>query len=568
MKRLISQRTALPAVLIVSAILRFALCARYVSGDETRILKNAIHFFSHHTLMPTHFNYPTLFSYLAAAPIRIGATVLKMRGAIASLPFLFDLHANDSVLPILPARITSAIFGVLTILVLFKIGERCCNRETGLVAAAILGFSNIHNLYSGYAFPDATMTFFATCALFFSLSALESESLRDYILAGVFAGLAAATKYNGAFILLVIVCVHFVARGDTRKLLSFRYHRRMMLCLFAFMCAFVLGTPGWIIRPNFFWNALMYERRHMIAGDVYDVGIPYIRQVQVFWKWETTTAVLFALGLLYALYRRKKMDTVMLVVVAACFIYIGSLGKKDIHYMLFLFPVLCLLSARMLNDARAALKRAPVVLGTLLIVIALAWPAYKAFSQAAEQLLEDNRWTARRWIHEHIAANARIVIDWAYVPKLNRSRHLDSRALWDTRSRRQGKNTRDGKRYALFQLDYDLTFLEEVEAEYLLTSSGCYDRYIDAPSPSRSPEHAAYHRLKDTYSAILFDAESHGWRLLKRFDAGKGPVILLYERLHFEPSEPERARPGARPNIHIGKTTDQTRQITADQTYH
>jgi hypothetical protein len=90
--------------------------------------------------------------------------------------------------------------------------------------------------------------------------------------------------------------------------------------------------------------------------------------------------------------------------------------------------------------------------------------------------------------------------------------------------------------YMRVPFDYGKSYLREVDAEYLITSSGCYGRYIDPPSPPRTPSNADFYRIRDTYSALLFDAETHGWRLRKRFDEGKGPEILLFERINISDS--------------------------------
>lgn len=546
MKHKISTRWLFILLMVVSSVTRFALCASYLSGDETRILKNAIHFFANHTLVPTHFNYPTLFSYLSAIPIKIGSLLLVKRGLLQSANQLFDLHSDDSILPILPARLTSAIFGVLTVVVLYKIGEKIFNRETGLIAAAIMGFSNMHLFYSGYAYPDATMTFFATCSLLFSLRLLEKQSHGDYFFAGIFAGLSAATKYNGAFIFIALLCVHFVNIRNAKSILSARYHSNLLLAIAAFACSFIIGTPGWIIAPKPFWHALMYERAHMTAGDLYDVGPPYLRQLYSFWRWEKSTALLFALGSIHAVYTRRKKYIVLIMLVAACFAYIGSLGKKDIHHLMFLFPALSLLAAGFLFETAMALKqKVSVTAAVFLMILAFAFPVYHASSQAAEQRLEDNRWTAQKWIKNNIPGGSKIVVDWAYVPKLYRARMETSSGNWELRNRLLEEPSRNEILYKRVPIYYEKEYLIEADAEYLITSSGCFDRYVNTPSPPRDSSTALYHKMRDFYSALLFDAESHGWKLLKRFDRGKGHEIVIYERIS------ETRRPETIPQEHL-----------------
>ena len=202
-------------LLFTAAILYAASCCKYVFMDESiTTFTNVIHFIKEKTIIPIFVEYPTFFSYLAIIPTCIGALILYIGGILPSIFDITILAQLDSILPYLPARIISAIFGLATILLLFNIGQTFFTRQTGLIAAVFIVFSKLYVHRAGYALPDMTMIFLVTCSLFFSLKASESKKICHYVMAGVFAGIATSTKYNGVMAVIPIVTVYLITLFD------------------------------------------------------------------------------------------------------------------------------------------------------------------------------------------------------------------------------------------------------------------------------------------------------------------------------------------------------------------
>ncbi|MCK5558659.1 MAG: glycosyltransferase family 39 protein, partial [Candidatus Hydrogenedentes bacterium] len=486
------------------------------------------------TLMPTHFSYPTLFSYLSTVPTGIGAAALYMQGTIPSPMQISSLARLDSVLPYLPARLTSTAFALATVLLLFKIGERFYDRRTGLIAAAFLALSTFHIHRSGYALPDTTMVFFAACSLLFSLSALKTKTVRDFVLAGCFAGLTTATKYNGALMIIPILSAHIFHLYDEKRYLVPKawVNSRIMYSGLAFICAFLIACPGWLLIPGVFWEKLLHERALAATGHLGSFGIAYFQYLTLAWDWEKTTVVLVVIGLIHATFRHTRQDAVLLSLVLLSFLYIGSWEKKYLRYLLFLYPALSLLSARLLSEVLARVnKRAVNFITPLVIITTFTWPMCSAVMYACQQIPADNRWIAQRWIQDNIPEESRIVVDWAYLPRLiteeEKRQMLTGRDKEFFETRLRNVNT-----YELIPLEYDRTWLGAVQADYLITSGGCFDRFFESsPPPPNNPLFKEHSKRKGTYSALLRQEEEIGWKLLKRFRTGKGHHVLIYKRL-------------------------------------
>ena len=94
-----------------------------------------------------------------------------------------------------------------TVLIVYHIGMRWGARHA-LLAAGLMAVLPLHVRYSHFVLTDTPLTFFVALTFLLSLLAHERATLGSFAAAGVAAGLAAATKYNGGIALLmpVIAC--------------------------------------------------------------------------------------------------------------------------------------------------------------------------------------------------------------------------------------------------------------------------------------------------------------------------------------------------------------------------
>ncbi|MFZ5426280.1 MAG: glycosyltransferase family 39 protein [Thermodesulfobacteriota bacterium] len=77
-------------------------------------------------------------------------------------------------------KLPSAVFGALTVLVMYPLGTRLFGGRSGLYASALLGFSLYHMHYSREARPYALYLLLAACSLWLLLRALDLNRFRDW----------------------------------------------------------------------------------------------------------------------------------------------------------------------------------------------------------------------------------------------------------------------------------------------------------------------------------------------------------------------------------------------------
>lgn len=87
-------------------------------------------------------------------------------------------------------RFLPALFGCLTIPVIYFIGKEIKGSLCGIISAGIITFSTFHLYYSQEARAYSTVLLFISLALLFYLLAINSEGLKYWIIAGIFASLA------------------------------------------------------------------------------------------------------------------------------------------------------------------------------------------------------------------------------------------------------------------------------------------------------------------------------------------------------------------------------------------
>jgi dolichyl-phosphate-mannose--protein O-mannosyl transferase len=189
----------LGGVLAVAAIVRFwgiyfGLPQTECRPDETYVIDIALRFgtgdFNPHT-----FIYPTLYMYvlflLYAGYFLVGFAMGKYS---SNSDFLLE-YVLDPTSFYLIDRFLSALLGTATVLITYHLAKQFLDRKTAIISAFFLALAYLHVRHSHFGVLDVPVTFLIMCSAFFILRAHNDYTSRNYLLAGIFAGLAASTKY-------------------------------------------------------------------------------------------------------------------------------------------------------------------------------------------------------------------------------------------------------------------------------------------------------------------------------------------------------------------------------------
>ncbi|MAG57462.1 MAG: hypothetical protein CMJ83_14315 [Planctomycetes bacterium] len=154
---------------------------------------------------------------------------------------------------LITGRIFTTLFGVLTLLLVHRLGRIIAGETVGVLAALALALTLGHVESSQQVKMDVPCAFWnAWCALLL-VQVMRKGRWRDYIFCGGFAGLGMATKYYPVAMLFPLFCAHLMREPDARarsprSFLSLRYPAGV----FALVFGFFIGSPYSTI--NGFWQ--------------------------------------------------------------------------------------------------------------------------------------------------------------------------------------------------------------------------------------------------------------------------------------------------------------------------
>lgn len=400
---------------------RFGLPEAFYHPDEHAIVERATGILRTGDYSPHWFNYPSAYIYVQALTYIPYFLISAARGFGNSIPGTAPYGFYFA------GRLMTALVGALTVPLVYVLGKRMFGRRTGLVSAALVTFSLLHAVHSHYVTTDVPMAFLVTLSLLFSYLAMEKAELRYTLLAGLFAGLAASTKYPGAIAIFPVLLVQLVTvRWPDWGVLG----QRLGLTVGAFLAGFFLGTPYAILELNTFVMSLASVLGHYGAGQPGFEG-------SATWMWylgqmlTSGDALVVAValgGILWALIKRTRKDLLLFCFLIPYYLLVSVWRIRFERNLVALLPFLAILGARFLVEGVSALAEkwpvmpkweTPLLAG--LVALAVVIPAWSvlAFDRAISG--KDHRTVAAEWVNANVPAGSRIVIEVFSIP-LERAR--------------------------------------------------------------------------------------------------------------------------------------------------
>ena len=244
------------------------------------------------------------------------------------------------------ARFWSAVFGTLSLILVFYLGKKLYNVQVGLVSALVLGTFTTFYLFARHAMLDVTFVFFMLASIYFLTLGEKKEGVNRYVaLGGLFFGLAFMTKQVAAFLIPIIVFVYFAATG---RGVRFLFKKRFAL----FWILGLLIVAPWMIYMALsfqdFWQSFFVFSGIMRASTPIEghVGGPLfyfnylINNENLFW----VTLLPFSAGLCLfnAVFKRLKADTLVFAWMAIVLVLFTLIQTKLEWYILPAFPAFAL----------------------------------------------------------------------------------------------------------------------------------------------------------------------------------------------------------------------------------
>lgn len=189
--------------------------------------------------------YPAAQLYLVHAVLRSNAMVT---GAGTDLRAVYG--ADSRARAFLIAREVSAAMGTATIAAAYWAAAAAFGPTAGLASAAIVAVAGVHVRESKFAKLEVPSGLWMVLAMGMMLRIVRRGRGSDYALAGFFSGLAMATHYQAAPIVLGVVASHLEARHrENRSLPAALADSRIYIAGCVTVLTFFFATPYFFLDP-------------------------------------------------------------------------------------------------------------------------------------------------------------------------------------------------------------------------------------------------------------------------------------------------------------------------------
>ena len=341
------------AILLIAAALRifpvwFGLPFLYARPDEAESISRAVGVLTG-DLNPHFFHWPSLTFYVFAGALGTVSAIRSLAGLEPSLPVDVAL---------ITARTAVAVAGTLTLIPLFRLGQRIAGQRVGLLAAGFLAVAPLHVRDSHFAMTDVLMTLLLTASLAALVTAYDTargtataEGHRQFAIAGLLGGLASSTKYNAAVVVVSMAAAQILllATPAAGSWAARRWRSLAPAAIFAaaFAAGFVSGTPYAVLDFPAFAADFSYDLTHLSGGHAVPLGRG--------WYAHAARSLPYGCGLLLVVAslagvaigarRRPQHTFVVASFAAAYYAVIGSGYTVFFRYVMPLVPLVCLFAA-------------------------------------------------------------------------------------------------------------------------------------------------------------------------------------------------------------------------------
>jgi 4-amino-4-deoxy-L-arabinose transferase-like glycosyltransferase len=480
----------LAGILVVAASLRmwgaFYDLPYIFHADEPRYIGIIQDVFKTGDLNPHFFNYPSMFLYvnaLAHAPYFWLGKFVTPQDILPPITLAMGTSLAQTPESVALARTITILFSVGCVALVFLIGRRLTGESwVGLIAAGGVAVSPALVTHGRYITPDTFVTFWALVTLGCATLIMQRGRTSDYVLAGLSAGFTAASKYNGALVVLLIIAAHFLRTGRA----SWR-DARLVAALGLSIVGFLLITPFAILDAPRFLADVRFEAQHYASGHAGMEGDTLAWYVSYVLSWEGIVFVLALIQITYGLWTRSKATLLLTTYVVPYFVFISTYAVRNDRTLLPAMPLFILLSAMLLVELtkgtifisrRSASLSRRAAAG--LAVLAISVPAWNTMKMGIERTFVDSRTTARSWIDQTLPNGSKITVE-SYSPFVDPARF----------------NVQGVGRI----IDQPLDWYVNHQVDYLVFSQGMFGRYFRQPN-RYAKEVAQYERFFEKLEPI------------------------------------------------------------------
>jgi 4-amino-4-deoxy-L-arabinose transferase-like glycosyltransferase len=203
----------------------------------------------------------------------------------------------------------------------------------------------LHVRESHYGVNDATLTLFTTLALWGVILLHKRGRTADYLMVGVSTGLAIATKYTAAFLLIPLAIAHLSSSTVALDRLATWGFRKVTVAAVGCLLALFVGFPHLFLAPSHvlgdIYRSIFAYGQMGFEGWQLDSAGGYLFYMKALWWGLTPILCLISLGGFFlALIRHRKIDLILVSFPIVLYLF---MSRQQMYFGRFLLPILPLL---------------------------------------------------------------------------------------------------------------------------------------------------------------------------------------------------------------------------------
>ena len=397
--------------------------------DEPNPISYVVRMLRTGDLNPHFFQKPTLYVYMLLGVLSVHYRLGLQSGLYSALDHMTVTTHIYTTIPgfFLWGRLLTVVLGGLTVAGVYLLGRRVWGVGAGLIGALFLAVSQFHLQHSQYVTTDVASGLFVLLSFICAVAIARRGRWRDYLLAGLLAGLAASTKYNAGLIVLPIAAAHGLCWGRQWLVRGVR----LAGAAAAALLGFVLGTPYALLSWREFVKGLVGQVVAYNDGSQGDIrGAWNVRgYLNFFWDAGLLApgciAVLIGLALLLWHDDEQKPGARAAGLLWLSFVvpYLLLLLSQSTHFLRNFIPlfVLCMLPIGVAGAGLIAWlgERAPRwrLLAAVAVLLLLLLPSAAQTLAYAQRLGQgDTRAQLLDWLGANVPPGARIAAELKPLP--------------------------------------------------------------------------------------------------------------------------------------------------------
>lgn len=277
-------------------------------------------------------------------------------------------------------RLYGAVFGTLTVGVIFFLAKLHFGTRTAIISAAYAAVMPLLVLSNRDAHPDNVLIFFSLLAILLweyssSIHLKPSWQLAIAVLGGISAGLAVGSKYNS----VALFGLYWLFQLVTEFRMSFK---KLISSVLAALFIMVLLLQFNIQNAVYFFHGILY----WMFNQSLTITVPWYYSFSVLF--DGLSPLVFFLLPIGILLIKKNRHAYLHIVLCIAFIALVTLqARKFPRHFLMAMPFAAIIFGNLVASVRK--NTACIILATILIIGAAGWSLYKSMPYESHTTLRD-----------------------------------------------------------------------------------------------------------------------------------------------------------------------------------